>query len=263
MAEERSPRMHAHLFDDIDGARREQPVDPMVAEDATSAEHYELVSLLYRSLQCVDHCERAIVVANRSSDYDLALLLEDVLSDANKRVRLLREALGSRVPAAAKVEAARVGAPTARSSDIREIAPREHDTWPAVTPSNEAPSSWSRVREIHGDKAPLIVHLEGRWFRLPTGQRVECGERRVVRRLLARLAQERFHRPGEPVSVEALLHAGWPGEPMSNESGRNRLRVAMVRIRRLGLYAFLRSHHGGYLLDPHVPLRITAGECAA
>ena len=254
MAEERTTMMKADVLED---AR-------LLADD-TSAEHYELVSLLYRSLQCVDHCERAIGQANRSSDYDLALLLEDVLAEANNRVRLVREALGSRVPPSSKSDPGHVGAHTQHSSDIREIGPRDHDTWPAVTPSSsEEPSSWSRVREIHAtDKAPLIVHLEGRWFRLPTGQRVECGERRVVRRLLARLAQERFHRPGEPVSVEALLNAGWPGEPMSNESGRNRLRVAMVRIRRLGLYEYLRSHHGGYLLDPHVPLRITAGECAA
>jgi len=222
-----------------------------VDDDPTSGEYYEAVSLVYRTLQCVDHCKRAIAHAERAGDHELSLLLEDVLCDATLRARLVREALVGR---------AVTGAPpsVAPQSDIRELSSRS--ARPITIPPSSGDSAWECIPDAEGAPPAVVVQAEGRWFVLPSGRRADCGDRRVIRRLLVRLARQRQHAPGVPVSVEELLRVGWPEEPMPSDAGRNRLRVSIVRLRRLGLQELLRSHQGGYMIDPAVVVRIVGDD---
>ena len=73
---------------------------------------------------------------------------------------------------------------------------------------------------------------------------------------LVALVHERRTNPGQPVSAEALIAAGWPDERMAHEAGMNRLKVALATARKLGLRELLVRQDGGYLLDPGVDLTV-------
>jgi hypothetical protein len=47
---------------------------------------------------------------------------------------------------------------------------------------------------------------------------------------------------------------GWPGEQMSAEAGRNRVYVAIAKLRRLGLDAVVVRTPLGYTFDPAVQI---------
>jgi tetratricopeptide (TPR) repeat protein len=100
----------------------------------------------------------------------------------------------------------------------------------------------------------LVVADDGSWFRPPFGKRVELGNRKNQRLLLQALAEHRIASPGEPLSPDALLARGWPGERVLPEAGVNRVRVAMVALRQLGLRDVIKSHDEGYFLDASVPI---------
>jgi hypothetical protein len=100
----------------------------------------------------------------------------------------------------------------------------------------------------------LVVDAEGRWFQLPGGPVVSIERWRPLQRVLARLAEERQDRPGQPLPVDALVLAGWPGERMLARAGATRVYTAIASLRRLGLRDVLLSVDRGYLLAPGVPL---------
>jgi tetratricopeptide (TPR) repeat protein len=110
------------------------------------------------------------------------------------------------------------------------------------------------------DPGALLVHEGGRWFRLPYGPLVRCGDRRVLRRVLVQLANHRLRAPGEPLPFEALLEAGWPGERMRVDAGKNRIRVTLARLRDLGLGPLIQFADGGYLLDPAVTVILSSAK---
>lgn len=102
-------------------------------------------------------------------------------------------------------------------------------------------------------KGGLVVQSRGEWFRLPSGERVDCAKRRVLCRLLVSLTAHRLDAPGAPLSTTALVAAGWPGERVPATQAAGRLQVAMSTLRKLGLRDLLQSHPRGYLLDALVP----------
>jgi predicted ATPase len=100
----------------------------------------------------------------------------------------------------------------------------------------------------------LAIGRAGEWFAVGEAKRVSLAERRLLMRLLDRLARARADAPRETVTAEQLLAAGWPGERMLPEAAANRLRVAMSRLRAAGLADILESVGGGYRLSPSVTL---------
>lgn len=76
----------------------------------------------------------------------------------------------------------------------------------------------------------LSVTPDGGAFRVGDGPWRELGRRRVLRRLLVALSADRA-----PRTAPDLLAAGWPGERMSPAAARNRLHVALCRLRRAGI----------------------------
>jgi len=100
--------------------------------------------------------------------------------------------------------------------------------------------------------APLLVG-EG-WFRAPGAERRDLSRRHTLRRMVEAFVARRVERPGDPLTVDELLAAGWPGEQVLPFAGRNRVHVALTTLRGLGLRALIESIDGGYRLDPTVPV---------
>jgi hypothetical protein len=101
----------------------------------------------------------------------------------------------------------------------------------------------------------LLVAEDGSWFRVPGGARVDVSRRPNLRRLLLSLTTQRIGAPGEALSLDAIFRSGWPGERAKRDAAENRARVAMARLRKLGLGDLLVSRDG-YLIDPDVPISV-------
>jgi predicted ATPase/predicted negative regulator of RcsB-dependent stress response len=97
--------------------------------------------------------------------------------------------------------------------------------------------------------------------RAPGGAWIDLRGRLNVLAVFSRLVDARLSAPGEPVSTNVLVKAGWPGERMLAASGQNRLRVLVASLRTQGLHGLLRTERGGYLLDPGVPLVVGDPPC--
>jgi predicted ATPase len=102
----------------------------------------------------------------------------------------------------------------------------------------------------------LVVAGDGRWFRRGEAEAVSLMKRRALRRLLQRLTEQRVGRPGEALSLQELLEAGWPGERTTYEAGNARVYNALTVLRKLGLRDALISRDDGYLLDPSAAVRL-------
>jgi hypothetical protein len=112
--------------------------------------------------------------------------------------------------------------------------------------------------DVLQDEPPetMIVGSLGGWFLAPDGRGTELSSRPTLARILARLVEARSHDPGRPVSAEQLIAVGWPGDVILPNAARNRLRVAISTLRKLGLGDAIVGGRGGYLLDRSIPLLI-------
>lgn len=108
----------------------------------------------------------------------------------------------------------------------------------------------------------LTVHVDGRWFQVDDGPVVSCKQFRLLWRLLLALASDRLASPGMPVTAAALVAAGWPSERIFPRAARNRLHVALHRLRRLGLDGVVCCVPGGWLVARDVTLTLSDGDHA-
>lgn len=165
------------------------------------------------------------------------------------------------------------GAASAERGDYAE-ARRQLDAVEAVhPPAREGPVDVRVARavlrrvvtQVRGRMGEALeVGAEGRWFRLPGGERVELGGRNTLRRLLAALVAARDQRPGRPVPVAELVAAGWPNERILEEAAAIRVRVAVSKLRKAGLGRVVVTRTGvGYLLDPDLPIVVSDPEPGA
>jgi predicted ATPase/tetratricopeptide (TPR) repeat protein len=101
----------------------------------------------------------------------------------------------------------------------------------------------------------LSIWGPGEAFQAPGAQRVALPSRSPMRRILDCLATHRERAAGEPVSLEALIQAGWPGEKIGADAALNRAYVAIAGLRKLGLRDVLVRSGGGYALSQAVVVR--------
>src|SRR5262249_32961239 len=97
----------------------------------------------------------------------------------------------------------------------------------------EASPGWRRTHEGTDDAARGVLEIGAgeSWFRVCDGARVDIQARGTLRRVLHRIVEERLRSPGESVSTDALLSAGWPGELVTKGSGQARVRMAIATLR--------------------------------
>jgi len=100
----------------------------------------------------------------------------------------------------------------------------------------------------------IAISNEARRVVLPDGTHVDLETRPALRSLLLALAHHRLSHPGEPMTTNALVAAGWPGEKIQAKAAASRLYMSMTRLRQLGLESLLKRRDDGYMLDPDVPL---------
>jgi hypothetical protein len=67
---------------------------------------------------------------------------------------------------------------------------------------------------------PLMVGPDGRLVRLADGSEIDLTRRKALRRIVRQLADIRLSAAGTALSVEDVLAAGWPGEKVLPDSGR-------------------------------------------
>jgi hypothetical protein len=107
-------------------------------------------------------------------------------------------------------------------------------------------------RWLSSADATLYAPEHGRWIVAPSGVHVDLGRRPTLRRLMGALVEARLARPGESITSADLIEAGWPGGPTGTEASANRLRVALCRLRQLGLEPVLLTTTSGWMLKPNV-----------
>lgn len=111
-----------------------------------------------------------------------------------------------------------------------------------------APSAVPVVADV------LRIDPDGRWFAPPNADPVRCERWASLQAVLACLARACVEQPGTPVPWRALFAAGWPGQNILEHAARNRLKVAVATLRKLGLGPVVRHAGDGYLLDTEVRL---------
>jgi predicted ATPase/predicted negative regulator of RcsB-dependent stress response len=105
------------------------------------------------------------------------------------------------------------------------------------------------------ESPPLFVAHDGSFFRAPDAtEQVSLARRKALRGIVSALVEARLARPGVPLSVEALVRAGWPGERVLAAAGAERVYAAIATLRRLGLRGFLVQQGEGYLLRADRPV---------
>lgn len=122
---------------------------------------------------------------------------------------------------------------------------------PLVSTSDEARLVNRLLERLAAEPgAVLLVGPEGAWMRLPGEEPTEVARYAAVARILAHLAQTAEAQPGATSDADALIAAGWPGEQIVPDAAKNRLAVALARLRKLGMRALLQRTRDGWRIDP-------------
>lgn len=108
--------------------------------------------------------------------------------------------------------------------------------------------------------AALVVGAGGAWAQVPGKDRIEVARYAASARILAQLAHTAEAHAGEACDADTLIAAGWPGERILVDAARNRLGVALARLRKLGLRDQLQKTRSGWRLDPSWSVVFLRGE---
>ncbi len=111
-----------------------------------------------------------------------------------------------------------------------------------------------------GTATHLVIAHNGGWFAIGNEPLVDIRTRFALTRILRALVQQRAKDHEETVSIDTLVEAGWPGEKLLNDSGTNRLYVAVATLRKLGLRDGVERREGGYRLAPHWSVAVSESE---
>lgn len=145
------------------------------------------------------------------------------------------------VAASAAVETLRAGVPV--TGTARPVAPGSPFT----------PLATTAVRPREG---ALVIAAGARTILLPSGDRVDLARHAALRRIVLALASRRRDGIATGLTTDELLACGWPGERVDPFAGSARVRVALSRLRTLGLRDLLVRADDGYVLAPHLAVEI-------
>jgi hypothetical protein len=102
------------------------------------------------------------------------------------------------------------------------------------------------------------IREDGTAFSAPGARTVDLSRRRPLARLLSALAVLHTDHPGAALTIDALFERAWPGERALASARTNRVNVALVALRKLGLRRLLQRNSSGYLLDPGAAIELSA-----
>jgi hypothetical protein len=199
-------------------------------------------------LDRVDEADRSIAEASRAMD-ESSPMLRAIAATFRAHLDLARARACDRVGDSAGARRYRESAGRARGS-LADLAVRSLDARRAAAALERA-----FARDADAGLPAIVVDVQGRWFALPGGERIACGKRQAIRRMLVELARQRLRAPGEPLAPNALVAAGWAGERIDESAAMNRLYVSLNRLRKLGLEAHLLRNDEGWYLDPALTVR--------
>jgi tetratricopeptide (TPR) repeat protein len=157
------------------------------------------------------------------------------------KAKAARDAGGDMAPHVARARARLALAATARTDDDVRFAERM---------LAKAISSL----ETSSTQESLHVGKDTSSFRLGPRAEVDLRRKRATRLMMRALVEERLRAPGEPMSVDTLVKATWPGERILPHAALSRAYVTVLMLRNLGLRTVLLQRDGGYFLDPEIPL---------
>jgi tetratricopeptide (TPR) repeat protein len=127
-----------------------------------------------------------------------------------------------------------------------------------ATPSDDTRFALRALRRVGGRARPpeaLVVWGAGEAFQPPRAERVDLPSRSPLRRILDRLVAVRLETPGEVLSIDEVIRAGWPEEKIGADAALNRAYVALATLRKRGLRDVLVSTDGGYALSQSIVVR--------
>jgi tetratricopeptide (TPR) repeat protein len=142
-----------------------------------------------------------------------------------------------------------------RTDVVRRVAAARQGQPPLLQLSDDARLAVRLLERRLADRGDaLCVGPAGAWFRVPGGERIDVARFAAPARLLATLAAAAEQQPGVALTGEVLFAAGWPDVRIRDDAARNRLKVALAKLRKLGLHAALARTSGGWLIDPAWPV---------
>lgn len=100
----------------------------------------------------------------------------------------------------------------------------------------------------------LRIGADGSWIAPPGRTTPTRLPRRSMRKILLALCHRRASFPGEPMTIDELVEAAWPGERMRPCSAKNRVYVSIALLRRLGLGHVVVSDRSGYWIASDVAI---------
>jgi predicted ATPase len=116
-----------------------------------------------------------------------------------------------------------------------------------------------RIAALPSWRTSIFIASDGSWFSCLGQEKVSLSRRRALPQLVVVLAKKRLSHPGETVSLQELVTAGWPNERLLEQAAHNRLYVAISTLRNLGFRELLISREDGWLLSPETPLFLVSG----
>jgi hypothetical protein len=157
-------------------------------------------------------------------------------------------------PRDGQTPAALLAAARAAVETIRAWSP---DTAIAVVPTVRArhppPTSFIAAQR---PAECLVVANGARSLVLPSGKCVDLARHASLRRIVLALARRRRDGISAGLPTDELLACGWPGERVDPFAGSARVRVALSRLRNLGLRDLLVRAEDGYVLAPELAVVI-------
>ncbi|WP_168210724.1 tetratricopeptide repeat protein [Persicimonas caeni] len=205
------------------------------------------LAMLDRHAESREHFERAAEQLDETelpTERALARTLEGYLMAALARMAHAEEDVTAAVTALQKAYAGVEAGENSSHTAVQDEAERLRAYLDELVATGAVPA-------LDADGEPdLEVAADARWLEVKGEERVDISRRGALKRILHALVERRLTAPGEPLSLDETLEAGWPGEVIMPEAGARRVYTTINRMRDLGLQDILVTTDDGYMLEP-------------
>jgi hypothetical protein len=214
---------------------------------------------VFGSIETVESAERTAAMVAISDELRRAQNRRPTRLGTTDLLELLYEAFVSVLESQARadIDATGVGAVYARA--VAQLAASKRRRTKAQVARRAARTELDAPAADALPIAELTVESSAAWFRIGAEPLIDCSRFRNVRRALLVLIEA--HRASHPRSVSwrDLVGQIWPGDLLTATVAKNRVRVTMAKLRKLGLSRLLFTYRDGYRLGEGVVVRTVDG----